>query len=152
MPFDWAGASTLTLSGIAMPSSAAAADATGPSDELSEIVVTGLRASLQASLDIKRNSDGIVDAISAEDIGKFPDTNLAQAMERIPGVTVSHSAVMLGGTGGSTTTGAAAEITVRGFGPRVYRDLVRTAAKCSTAIGNRGFDFRLPRFGLRGSN
>ncbi len=53
--------------------------------------MTGIRASLQKSLDIKRESDGIVDAISAEDIGKFPDSNLATAMERIPGVTVSRA-------------------------------------------------------------
>ena len=136
----WAGASTLTLSGIAMPSSAAAADASGSSDELAEIVVTGIRASLQASLDIKRSSDGIVDAISAEDIGKFPDANLAQAMERIPGVTVSHSAVMLGGTGSTSTTGAAAEITVRGFGPQ-FTETLFDGRQVPTAIGNRGFDF-----------
>ena len=48
-----------------------------PATNSSEITVTGIRASLQKSLDIKRDSDGIVDAISAEDIGKFPDSNLA---------------------------------------------------------------------------
>ena len=85
------GASTLSLTAVSMPSQAAdAAAATGTSEELSEITVTGIRASLQQSLDIKKNSDGIVDAISAEDIGKFPDSNLATAMERIPGVTVSR--------------------------------------------------------------
>ena len=78
------GASTLSLTAVSMPSQAAAA--TGASEELSEITVTGIRASLQKSLDIKKNSDGIVDAISAEDIGKFPDSNLATAMERIPGL------------------------------------------------------------------
>ena len=73
------GASTLTLSALSAPSNAAPANAASDND-LSEIVVTGYRASLQQSLDIKRNSDGIVDAISAEDIGKFPDANLATAL------------------------------------------------------------------------
>ena len=68
------GASTLSLTAVSMPSLAAPA-AAAASDELSEITVTGIRASLQKSLDIKKNSDGIVDAISAEDIGKFPDSN-----------------------------------------------------------------------------
>ena len=137
----WAGASTLTLSGIAMPSrAAAAADATGPSDELSEIVVTGIRASLQASLDIKRSSDGIVDAISAEDIGKFPDANLAQAMERIPGVTVSHNIATMGGVGGASSDGSAAQITVRGFGPE-FTNTLFDGRQIPTSIGNRGFDF-----------
>jgi iron complex outermembrane receptor protein len=72
------GASTLTASVLSAPSNAAGA--TEPaSSELNEIIVTGYRASLQQSLDIKRDSDGIVDAISAEDIGKFPDSNLATA-------------------------------------------------------------------------
>ena len=50
-----------------------------------EIVVSGIRASLRASLDVKRNAQGVVDAISAEDIGKFPDTNLAESLQRITG-------------------------------------------------------------------
>ncbi len=79
------GASTLGLTAPSAPADAAPADSnSAPDAELNEIVVTGIRASLQQSLDIKRNSDGIVDAISAEDIGKFPDSNLATAMERIP--------------------------------------------------------------------
>lgn len=55
-----------------------------------EIVVTGIRGSLQKSLDVKRNSDSIVDAISAEDVGKFPDKNVAESLQRIPGVTISR--------------------------------------------------------------
>ena len=79
------------LSGLALGSMAlsghvyaAAGDANSTDTDLNEIVVTGIRASLQKSLDIKRDSGGIVDAISAEDIGKFPDSNLATAMERFP--------------------------------------------------------------------
>jgi len=79
------------------------------------VTVTGLISSLQKNLDIKRDASGLVDAISAEDIGKFPDVDIAAAMQRIPGVTISRGASVLGGV--STSTGAATEITVRGFGP-----------------------------------
>lgn len=70
-----------------------------------EVIVTGIRASAQASMDIKRDSAGVVDAISAEDIGKFPDTNLAESLQRITGVSIDR------------TNGEGSRITVRGFGP-----------------------------------
>src|SRR5690554_5440845 len=73
---------------------------------LEEVVVTGIRASLDRSMDIKRDSAGVVDAISSEDIGKFPDTNLAESLQRITGVSISRQ------------NGEGAEITVRGFGPQ----------------------------------
>jgi len=137
----WSGVSALSLTALSVPSFAADATATS-SDELGEIVVTGLRASLQKSLDIKKNSDGIVDAISAEDIGKFPDANLATAMERIPGVTVSRQSVSLTGTGGTSSAGGSQQITVRGFGPQ-FNETLFDGREVPTAIGNsnRGFDF-----------
>src|SRR5450631_4305742 len=137
----WTGASSLALTSIS--SEVRAADATTPAandNSLTEIVVTGIRASLQQSLDIKRNSDGIVDAISAEDIGKFPDANLAQAMARIPGVTVSHNQMSLGGVGGATSDGSAAEITVRGFGPE-FTETLFDGRQVPSSLGNRGFNF-----------
>jgi TonB-dependent receptor len=70
-----------------------------------EIVVTGVRASLDRAIDIKRNSNGVVDAISAEDIGKFPDTNLAESLQRIPGISISR------------VNGEGSQVTSRGFGP-----------------------------------
>ncbi|MDB5703644.1 MAG: TonB-dependent receptor [Sphingomonas bacterium] len=70
-----------------------------------DIVVTGIRASLERSIAIKRDSAGVVDAISAEDIGKFPDTNLAESLQRITGVSINR------------TNGEGALVTVRGFGP-----------------------------------
>src|SRR5882757_4757925 len=70
------GLSCVALGSMALGGHLYAADATPAADAaLEEITVTGIRASLQKSLDIKRDSDGIVDAISAEDIGKFPDSN-----------------------------------------------------------------------------
>jgi iron complex outermembrane receptor protein len=140
------GASTLTLSApsnAAAPAAGPAAGSTSAVDsELTEITVTGYRASIQQSLDIKRNSDGIVDAISAEDIGKFPDSNLATAMERVPGVTVSRAAVSLTGTGGTSSGGGSTQITVRGFGPQ-FNETLFDGRQVPTAIGNtsRGFDF-----------
>ncbi len=115
------------------------AAASGDDSQLQEVVVTGLRASLQESLDIKRNSAGIVDAISAEDIGEFPDSNLATAMERVPGVTVSRAAeTQMAGVGGST--GAATQVTVRGFGPQ-FNETLYDGREVPTSTGDRGFDF-----------
>ena len=56
-----------------------------------DIVVTGVRASLDRAIAIKRDSPGVVDAISAEDIGKFPDTNLAESLQRITGVSIDRT-------------------------------------------------------------
>ena len=83
---------------------APAAPSDGP--QLEEIVVTGLRQSLINSESIKRDSSGVVDAITAEDIGKFPDTNLAESIQRIPGVTIDRD------------NNEGSEVTVRGFGPQ----------------------------------
>jgi len=69
-----------------------------------EVTVTGIRASLERSMDIKRDSSGVVDAISAEDIGKFPDTNLAESLQRITGVSIDR------------VNGEGSQITIRGFG------------------------------------
>ena len=86
-----------------------------------EIVVTGIRSSLQKNLDIKRDATGLIDAISATDIGQFPDSDLADAMQRIPGVTVSRGSVSAGaqmGGAASVSNGDATGYTVRGFGPQ----------------------------------
>ena len=81
-----------------------ATTAAAASDSGDDIVVTGIRASLNRAIDIKRNSNGIVDAISAEDIGKFPDTNLAESLQRVTGVSINR------------VNGEGSEVTARGFG------------------------------------
>jgi iron complex outermembrane recepter protein len=137
------GLSGLALGSMAFSGQLYAADTAPASDSaLEEITVTGIRASLQQSLDIKRDSSGIVDAISAEDIGKFPDSNLAAAMERVPGVTVTRAATTLTGTGGTSTTGDPTQITVRGFGPQ-FNETLFDGRQVPIATGNttRGFDF-----------
>ena len=58
---------------------------------MEEVVVKGIRGSLQRSMDIKRDASGVVDAISAEEMGKFPDANLAESLQRITGVSISRS-------------------------------------------------------------
>jgi iron complex outermembrane recepter protein len=140
------GLSGLALGSMAFSGHLFAADTPAtPDSALEEITVTGIRASLQQSLDIKRDSLGIVDAISAEDIGKFPDSNLAAAMERIPGVTVTRGATSLTGTGGTSTAGDPTQITVRGFGPQ-FNETLFDGRQVPVATGNnpstgRGFDF-----------
>ena len=83
--------SATALAMLSIGSRATADDAQSvPQGALQEVVVTGIRSSLKHSLDAKRNADAIVDGITAEDIGKFPDKNVADALQRIPGVSVDR--------------------------------------------------------------
>ncbi len=95
-----------------------------------DIVVTGLRSSLQRNLDIKRTATGVVDAISAEDIGKFPDSNVAASLQRLPGVSIQRN-----GSRGEPTG-----ITVRGFGGD-FNTTLYDGRRISTAAGGRQIDF-----------
>jgi TonB-dependent receptor len=72
------------------PAAAQAAEASAGSQTLEEVVVTGFRKSLEDSTIAKRESVGFVDSIFAEDIGKFPDTNIAESFQRIPGIQISR--------------------------------------------------------------
>jgi iron complex outermembrane recepter protein len=94
---------------------------------IDEIVVLGIRRSLQTSMDVKRESFGVVDAITAEDIGKFPDQNLAEALQRIPGVSINR------------VNNEGSQITVRGFGPEF--NLVTLNGRSMPTAGGRSFDF-----------
>src|SRR5262245_57238053 len=60
-------------------------------DKLEEVVVTGFRASLADALTNKRDSDQIIESVSAEDLGKFPDQNVAESLQRLPGVSIDRS-------------------------------------------------------------
>jgi len=108
-----------------------------PPEPTEQVVVTGLIYSLQANLDIKRKAGGLVDVVSAEDIGKFPDVDLAAAMQRIPGVTVSRGVSMIGGV--PTSIGTATQVTVRGFGPN-FNETLFNNRKIASGVG-RAFDF-----------
>lgn len=76
----------LALSGQAAP----AFSQSTSSGDIEEVVVTGIRASLRESLETKREAVGVVDALTSEDVGKFPDKNLAEALQRIPGIVISR--------------------------------------------------------------
>lgn len=101
-----------------------------------EIIVKGIRASLRNAQDIKRESQGVVDAISAEDIGKFPDTNLAESLQRITGVSIDRA------------SGEGSTVTVRGFGPEFNLVVVNGRQMPTSTLGDgfsapssRSFDF-----------
>ncbi|MEO8373735.1 MAG: TonB-dependent receptor, partial [Sphingomonas bacterium] len=117
---------------IASPVAAQEAAAAGdtPTTTEQDIVVTGIRASLQRNLDVKRTAPGIVDSISAEDIGKFPDSNVASALQRLPGVSIQRVGAR----------GDANGVTIRGFGGD-FVDTLYDGRHISTATGNRGIDF-----------
>ena len=78
------------VSAAAMTAVTSAAGAQEAADATDEVVVAGIRASLERSLDIKRNAKGVVDAISAEEMGKFPDSNLAESLQRVTGVSIDR--------------------------------------------------------------
>lgn len=118
--------------------SAAAADKDVTS--LTSVTVTGYRASVAKALDVKRGELGMVDAIMAEDVGKFPDLNLAESLQRIPGVVITRDA------------GEGRNITVRGLGPDFTRVRIN-GMEALTTVGSsdqsggtnrsRGFDFNV---------
>ena len=97
------------------------------SDDVEVISVRGIKASLISSSALKRDASGVVDAISAEEMGKFPDTNLAESLQRITGVSVSRA------------NGEGSQITVRGFGPDF--NLITLNGRQMPGTGNtRSFD------------
>lgn len=86
-------AATLTLSfGSDLCLAQAAPQATNQSDQLQEVVVTGVRASVKSALDLKKLADQLQDSIVAEDIGKLPDNNVIEALQHVTGVQVSRNA------------------------------------------------------------
>src|SRR3989337_2938032 len=98
-PFKGAGAQEAAAAAAAQTGASTSSQA-----ELEEVVVTGMRASLESAMDTKREAIGVVDAISAEDIGKFPDTNLAESLQRVTGISIDRR------------NGEGALVTARGFG------------------------------------
>src|SRR5690606_6599510 len=94
------------------------------------IIVTGIRGSLQRNLDAKRNAPGVVDVISSEEIGNFPDSNVAASLQRLPGVSIQRDGMR----------GEANGVTIRGFGGDFNETLV-DGRRLSTATGGRAIDF-----------
>ena len=96
---------------------------------IEEIITTGIRGSLNRAMDIKRNESGVVDAISAEDIGKFPDANLAESLQRITGVSIDRQ------------RGEGSSVTVRGFGPEYNLVTINGRQMPTHSNTSRSFDF-----------
>ncbi len=127
-------------SALALPQVAFAqdggSDATGTIDP-EAIIVTGYRQSLDAAINVKRESIGAVDAIVAEDIAKFPDQNLAESLQRIPGISIQRDA------------GEGRAITVRGLGAQFTRvrvngmETIATSTDGASANRDRAFDFNV---------
>ena len=94
---------------LAAPQAQAADAAPTPDNTVQEVVVTGYRASLQSALQAKRNSDLPMESIVAEDIGKMPDQNVAESLQRLPGVQIDRAqgqgtAVLIDGLRQNLTT------------------------------------------------
>lgn len=97
---------SLILGTLAVSPLYAAEDETTSDDNEQVVTITGIRGSLMSSMNKKRDAKGVVDAITAEDMGKFPDTNLAESLQRITGVSIDRQ------------NGEGSQVTIRGFGPQ----------------------------------
>jgi iron complex outermembrane recepter protein len=130
----------LPLLGLAQQSDSATEAERTDAKELDGVVVVSYRQSLQKAIDIKRDNVGQVDAIVAEDIGKFPDLNLAESLQRIPGVAITRDA------------GEGRNVSVRGLGADFARVRINGMEALTTTGGTdssgganrgRGFDFNV---------
>src|SRR5438874_3123132 len=120
-----------------------AQERTGTGDKR-DIVVTGIRASIQASLDRKRRSDIVSEVVTAEDIGKFPDKNVADSLGRLTGVNVVTGSAAAGGFGENST------VSIRGTDPTLNLTLLDGHSIATgdwfildQTSGGRSFDFSL---------
>ncbi|RYY27562.1 MAG: TonB-dependent receptor [Sphingomonadales bacterium] len=120
------------------PAPAAASEDQDPPANDQEIVVSGYRAAIASALETKRRANDISDTINAEDIGKFPDANLAESLQRLPGVSIDRD------------NGEGRTISIRGLGPDFSRVRLNGIEALSTSGANdsgstpnrsRGFDF-----------
>jgi TonB-dependent receptor len=133
-------ASALAQESTAAAAAPAAAQSTSQPTELDTVTVTGFRGALEKALDKKRSEIGVVDAIVAEDIADFPDLNLAESLQRIPGVSISRDA------------GEGRNISVRGLDSQFTRVRINGMEALTTTGGTdssgganrgRGFDFNV---------
>lgn len=119
-------AAAILFAGLAMP--AYAQDTAEPAAEGEEVVVTGFRAALESAVSTKKESEQIVESISAEDIGKLPDASIAESIARLPGLTSQR------------ISGRSSFISIRGFGPDFSATLLNGRPQTSTN-DNRGIEF-----------
>ena len=112
-----------SAAGTPAPQTTAVTDP-GQDNAADDIIVSGYRESLQSSTNAKRDSTGFRDSIFAEDIGKFPDTNIAETFNRIPGITISRE-----------TTGEGLNIAIRGLGTNFTKVLLNGAPVAIASTG-----------------
>jgi len=115
------GAAALARGQTAPERPAAANDSTA---DVQEVVITGYRRSLEESTQAKRDAVGFIDQINAEDIGKFPDTNIAESFNRIPGITISRD-----------ITGQGVNVSIRGLGTNFTKVLLNGAPVAIASSG-----------------
>jgi len=134
-----AGIAFAITAACSIPAALAQSQGADDPSDLDTVTVTGIRGSLQSSMNLKRDSVGVVDGIIAEDIGKFPDTNLAESLQRISGVSIDR-----------TDSGEGSKVTVRGVGPDFNLVLLNGRQMPATSHGgtvtgslprSRSFDF-----------
>lgn len=99
-----------------------------PTTQLKEVVVSSYRSSLEASLRVKENAMGVEDSIQAEDVGKFPDANVADALQRIPGIAIDRN------------EGEGRYVTIRGLGP-TFNVVLLNGRPLTSEDGTRAFSF-----------
>jgi iron complex outermembrane receptor protein len=100
--------------------------------DIARVEVSGIRTGIEAAISLKKNSSSIVEAVSAEDIGKLPDTSVAESVSRLPGVTTQRN----------KTNGKATDVSVRGLSPSFNGSLLNGREQASTS------DARSPEFDL----
>lgn len=115
---------TCLTAGAFLPAQAQTVTGGGAGDTLEEIVVTGFRSSLANSTNDKRNATGFQDSIFAEDIGKFPDTNIAESFNRVPGITINRE-----------VSGEGISIAIRGLGTNFTKVLLNGAPVAVASTG-----------------
>jgi iron complex outermembrane receptor protein len=124
-------ATALSAAAIVAPVFAFAQDTTpvaASPDESQVVVVRGIRKSMKAAIDIKKNAINTVDSIAAEDLGKLPDQNVAESLQRIPGVTIERN------------RGEGRYVSVRGFGPK-FNAVTVNGRTLATDNNGREFSF-----------
>ncbi len=132
-PVALACAILVSLSGAAMAQDAAApVDTVAATPAVTTVRVTGIRSGIEAAISIKKNATSIIEAISAEDIGKLPDSTVAESISRLPGVTSQRDKI----------TGRATAVSVRGLSSQFNGSLLNGREQASTG------DARNPEFDL----
>jgi TonB-dependent receptor len=107
-----------------VPQPAGGTEETNPTPVLQEVVVTGFRESLAKAIAAKRDAVGFTDSIYSEDIGKFADNNIAEAFNRVPGITITRD-----------ITGQGVDIAIRGLGPDFTKVLLNGAPIAVASTG-----------------